>query len=259
MRKLIERFIAQLPLDFRVLYRQFLLRVIDLEALSIQADIPRFLGQFAGVLLMLSLVHMIGIYASLSFARSPEAFLAVSWYFEHYLIATMMLVVGLFTVVAWDSTFPDRRDAMILAPLPIATRTMLFAKIASSCSIWLLAIVTLNFASGFVLPLLLGSAHGGFPGFLRWLFAYWLTMIAASSFVYGSVGIAASAPTVSSPFSNPAARLVWDLPRCLFSAALPLVAAGLGRTTKPMDLRFLPLFLVLRPFQPAKWHSAART
>jgi hypothetical protein len=76
---------------------------------------------------------------------------------------------------------------MILAPLPIATRTMLFAKIASSCSIWLLAIVTLNFASGFVLPLLLGSAHGGFPGFLRWLFAYWLTMIAASSFVYGSV------------------------------------------------------------------------
>jgi len=35
----------RLPLQFRVLYRQFLLRVVDLEALSIQADVPRLLGQ----------------------------------------------------------------------------------------------------------------------------------------------------------------------------------------------------------------------
>ena len=76
---------------------------------------------------------------------------------------------------------------MILAPLPIASRTVLFAKVASSCSIWLLAVVTLNFASGFVLPLVLGYAHGGLLGFLRYVAAYWITMIAASSFVYGLV------------------------------------------------------------------------
>jgi hypothetical protein len=187
MRKLIEPLIARLPLDSRILYRQFLLRVIDLEALSIQADIPRFLGQFAGVLMMLSMVHTVGLYVSLVSTRSPEEFLAVSWYFEHYFIATMMLVVGLFTVIAWDSTFPDRRDAMILAPLPIASRTVLFAKIASSCSIWLLAVLTLNFASGFVLPLVLGYAHGGLLGFFRYLAAYWFAMLAASGFVYGSV------------------------------------------------------------------------
>jgi hypothetical protein len=187
MHKLIEWVIAHLPLDLRILYRQFLLRVIDLEALSIQADIPRFLGQFAGVLMMLSMVHTVGFYVSLTITRSPAEFLAVSWYFEHYFIATMMLVVGLFTVIAWDSTFPDRRDAMILAPLPIASRTILFAKIASSCSIWFLAIVTLNFASGSVLTLLVGYAHSGFFGFLRCLAAYWFTMVAASGFVYGSV------------------------------------------------------------------------
>ncbi len=187
MRKLFERLYARLPLDFRVLYRLFLLRVIDLEALSIQADIPRFLGQFAGVLMMLSMVHTVGIYVSLALSRTPEGFLAVSWYFEHYLIATMMLVVGLFTVIAWDSTFPDRRDAMILAPLPVASRTVLFAKVLSSCSIWFLAVLTLNFAPGFVLPLLVGYAHSGFLGFLRCLLAYWFTMIAASGFVYGSV------------------------------------------------------------------------
>ena len=58
LRKLIER----LPLDFRVLFRQFFLRVIDLEALSIEADVERFLGQFAGVLIMLSLVHSLVLY-----------------------------------------------------------------------------------------------------------------------------------------------------------------------------------------------------
>ena len=34
MRKLIDQLVRRLPLDFRVLYRQFLLRVIDLEALG---------------------------------------------------------------------------------------------------------------------------------------------------------------------------------------------------------------------------------
>ena len=42
MRELTRRCVARLPLRYRVLYRQFLLRVIDLEALSIEADIPRF-------------------------------------------------------------------------------------------------------------------------------------------------------------------------------------------------------------------------
>jgi hypothetical protein len=46
MRRLVawifDRISARLSLQFKVLHRQFLLRVIDLEALSIEADIPRF-------------------------------------------------------------------------------------------------------------------------------------------------------------------------------------------------------------------------
>jgi hypothetical protein len=46
----------RLPLQFRVLCHQFLLRVVDLEALSIKADVTAFLGQFAGILIMFSLI-----------------------------------------------------------------------------------------------------------------------------------------------------------------------------------------------------------
>ena len=72
MHELIEKLVARLPLDFRVLYGQFLLRVIDLEALSIQADVPGFLGQFAGVLLMMGLVHSVVTYVGYVYITEPH-------------------------------------------------------------------------------------------------------------------------------------------------------------------------------------------
>jgi predicted Zn-dependent protease with MMP-like domain len=56
MHKLLALLLAHVPSDFRILFRQFLLRVVDFDALSIQADVAGYLGQFAGVLMMLSLI-----------------------------------------------------------------------------------------------------------------------------------------------------------------------------------------------------------
>ena len=113
--------------------------------------------------------------------------MAFCWHMEHYLIATMMLVVGLFTVISWDATFPDRRDVMVLSPLPIAPRTILFAKVSASVAVLGLAILTLNVASGVMLPLLLGVQPGPALGFFQSLPAWWFTIVAASVFLYGSV------------------------------------------------------------------------
>ena len=49
----------------------------------------------------------------------------------HFLIATTMLVVGVFAVLSWESMFPDRQDVLVLAPLPVRARTLLFAKVAA--------------------------------------------------------------------------------------------------------------------------------
>ena len=187
MHKLIHKLIARLPLHFRILYRQFLLRVIDLEALSIQADVVGFLGQFAGVLIMLSLVHSLVTYIGWMVFSAPADRLAFCWHMEHYLIATMMLVVGLFTVISWDATFPDRRDVMVLAPLPVAPHIILFAKLSASAAVMGLAIVTLNVASGIILPMLLSTQHTSSLGFFYSLAAYWFTMVAASAFLYCAV------------------------------------------------------------------------
>jgi hypothetical protein len=187
MHKLIDKLAARLPLDFRILHRQFLLRVVDLEALSIQADVVGYLGQFAGVLIMLSLLHAMVTYIGYMTFSAPADRLAFCWHMEHYLISTTMLVVGLITVISWDAAFPDRRDVMVLSPLPIAPHTILFAKIAAAAAVLGLAIVTLNAASGVVLSLLLGVQPGPAWGFVQSFAAYWFTILAASAFLYGSV------------------------------------------------------------------------
>jgi hypothetical protein len=129
-------------LQFRVLYREFLFRIVDLELLSAHAegDSRTLLGQFASLLIFCSV--LLALYAGLWSAHVRDARLPMlgrvigSWGIEHFLIATTMLVVGLFAVLSWESTFPDRRDVLVLGPLPIRARTLFLAKVAAVASAW---------------------------------------------------------------------------------------------------------------------------
>jgi CubicO group peptidase (beta-lactamase class C family) len=146
-------------LQFQVLYRQFLLRMVDLELLSADArgDSTKLFGQFASLLVFASVGLSAGVLA-FSGRTPPPALLNLSWVMEHFLIATTMLVVGLFAVLSWDSTYPDRRDVMVLAPLPVRVRTLFFAKVASVGAALGLTVLMLHCMGGLVWPLTLGVA-----------------------------------------------------------------------------------------------------
>ena len=118
-------------LQFRVLYREFLFRMVDLELLSTQArgDMSKLFGQFASLLIWLSIGLAIGGLSVGGGRMQPMQRVLFGWTGEHFLIETTMLVVGLFAVLSWDSTFPDKRDVMVLAPLPIRSKTLFMAKI----------------------------------------------------------------------------------------------------------------------------------
>lgn len=185
MRRLAHKMLERLPLEFRVLYRQFLLRVVDLEALSIEADIPQFLGQFAGVLILISVTQTMGFLWMVGRPGVSSAALAI-FAIDKVLsfVAGTMLIVGLVTVVSWDAVFPDRGDALVLGPLPVTPRTIMAAKTAASGALLIIALVALNFGVGIVIPLVMG---GSILGFLRGLFAWWVGMVAATIFLYGAV------------------------------------------------------------------------
>src|ERR1041385_5222451 len=117
--------------QFRTLYREFLFRMVDIDMLSAQGDVGDLLGKFASLLVYFSSVLMVGAMFFNTKRMTPEKLLASLWGTEHFLIATTMLVVGLFAVLSWDSTFPDRRDALVLGPLPLRPRTLFLAKAAA--------------------------------------------------------------------------------------------------------------------------------
>ncbi len=96
-----------------------------------------------------------------------------------------MVVVGLFAVLSWDSNLPDRRDFMVLAPLPITSSTLFAAKMAASGTALLLCILVLNIVSGITFPSVL--AQGGLLQILQTFAAYWFTLIASGAFIFCSM------------------------------------------------------------------------
>ena len=97
--------------QFRTLYREFLFRIVDLELLAPQGDITKLLGQFAALLIVISVgLTVLGVGTAAAIQSIPDQSPLIGWAVEHLLISTTMLVVGLFAVLSWDSLFPDRRD-----------------------------------------------------------------------------------------------------------------------------------------------------
>lgn len=135
--------------QFRILYREFLFRIIDLELLTPQGDIVKLLGQFASLLVFVSLVLALTV-GFVGAASEPELKLLLSWVEELFLISISMLAVGLFAVLSWDTAFPDKRDVMVLAPLPVRALTLFLAKVAAVATALGGTLFLLNFLPGLV-------------------------------------------------------------------------------------------------------------
>jgi CubicO group peptidase (beta-lactamase class C family) len=145
-------------LQFQVLYREFLFRIVDLELLSMHAegDSRTLLGQFASLLVFCSVLLVVwATFWSLfvSDGQLPPLIRLISaWTIEHFLVATTMLLVGLFALLSWESTFPDRRDALVLGPLPVAACTLFLAKVAAVATALGLTVAALHSLAGIAWP-----------------------------------------------------------------------------------------------------------
>ncbi|MDX2152826.1 MAG: hypothetical protein SFV54_18935 [Bryobacteraceae bacterium] len=179
-----------MSVQFRRLYRVFLFRVVDLELLSAGGDVTRLVGQLAVLPVLLGAGFAFG---GLGLRERYPAVLESAWALEHALIATTMLLTGLFTVLSWEATFPDLRDAMVLGPLPVRTRELFFGKLAALCALQALVPAALNALPSLAWTLALAPPSQNLvdlvlmPQLYRTFAAFWLTMFGASAFVFLSV------------------------------------------------------------------------
>jgi len=169
----------------RVLYRDFLGRLIDLDVLSSGGDAGNLLGQFAALLAAFNFVVAIGILPRYgTTAHSRAVLLERAWLDQEFLIGTSMAIAGLFTVLAWNTLLPDRRDALVLGVLPVRVQTIFRAKIAAIGAALGVSIAAVNVFTGLGFPLVLAD---DFMGGLRSLAAYWVAQAAAGLFTLASL------------------------------------------------------------------------
>jgi pimeloyl-ACP methyl ester carboxylesterase len=169
--------------QLRVLFRHFILRLVDLEVLSSGGDAQRLFVNFAALLGAFSLVLAIYVVPQYALSRlAPDQLARAAAGDQEFLIASTMAVVGMFGIIAWDTVFPDRRDGMILSTLPVRTQTVFQAKVSAVAAGLGISIAAINSFTGLTYPM--AATAGGLLGFLQTFAAYWVTMVAAGMFVF---------------------------------------------------------------------------
>ena len=128
--------------QFRILRRIFLDGLLDFELLSKEADTTKLVAQYAALLASISLAFTLPL---LTIGGLPQDAL---WGMEHFLFATTMAFAGLFGMICWESIFPDRRDLLILGPLPLSRTSVFSAKLSALSTALIVGIVALNAFTG---------------------------------------------------------------------------------------------------------------
>lgn len=170
------------------LIRHFAYRLVDNELIAADGQIHQTLTSILAILGGLSFTITVSLVLKYFFriGEMPEPVQQlVRWSDQEFQISLTMAVIGFFGVMAWDSLFPDRKDSLVLGPLPVRWQVMLRAKLTAILLILsLMLVLTVSF-SGLLFPLLMGPAS--FGQLVRFYLAYWLTLIAAGLFVFFSL------------------------------------------------------------------------
>src|SRR5882757_2729957 len=156
-------------------------------------------GLDLGVGLVLTLLAMPGGFVSLLLLNKYGTFLQwlrgttgadpllVALPDEYFFIVLSMTVTGAVAVWRWDAIFPDRRDYMNLAPLPISTRTIFFANLVAVLFLVGLIAFDVNAVSCILFPMVVGATQSKFLFFVKFAVVHAIGVLLASVFAFFAV------------------------------------------------------------------------
>lgn len=106
---------------------------------------------------------------------------------EYFLLVLSMTIIGLIMVLRWNRLFPDRRDFMNLASLPISSRDVFLANFVALIALAFLFAIVVNAVSWFLFPAVVTFADGSLSGFLRVALSHFAAVFSASLFSFFAV------------------------------------------------------------------------
>jgi len=111
---------------------------------------------------------------------------------QYFFLTFSMAITGIVTVLKWDNIFPDRRDYVNLAPLPIPTRRIFLANVTAIILIALVFAVDVNAVSSLFFPMVVTMEEPKFAAYVQFSRAHFAGVLLASLFVsfalFGLIG-----------------------------------------------------------------------
>ncbi|RPJ38298.1 MAG: hypothetical protein EHM21_17055, partial [Chloroflexi bacterium] len=98
-------------------------------------------------------------------------------------VSFSMTVLGIVTVLEWDTLLPDRRDYLVLRPFPVRLSTILAAKIVTLIGFWGVFTATINAFSTVAFPAAV-TQYDPFRNLAWFIRCHALTILAANAFVF---------------------------------------------------------------------------
>jgi len=106
---------------------------------------------------------------------------------EYFFIVLSMTVTGAIAVWRWDAIFPDRRDYMNLAHLPISARTIFFANLLAVVFLVGLVALDVNAASCALFPMVVSASQGTLLFFVKFAAVHAIGVLLSSLFSFLAV------------------------------------------------------------------------
>jgi len=173
---------------FRLLAGHFFGRFFDNDIVSQESDMRTSVVQALGLLAVPGM--FLAFYMLPQMVQYDRLFernwqLVADYYF---FVLYSMVVMGFVMVFEWDALFPDRRDYLVLTPLPLGAGAIFYAKLAALMAFLGLFVVDTNALSTALAPLVTGGNSS--PLTLLWRLAgiHALAVSAAGLFIALSFG-----------------------------------------------------------------------
>src|SRR4051812_24722075 len=115
--------------SFGLLVRHFFGRFFDNEIVSQDTDMRTNVVQTLG---FVAVPAMFAAFSMLPTAVRFDQPFAFNWLLindYYFFVLYSMVVMGFVMVFEWDSLFPDRKDYIILTPLPLGAASIFLAKV----------------------------------------------------------------------------------------------------------------------------------
>ena len=168
---------------FRTLIRHFFSRFFDKDSLSAEADERANVVQIVAILALPGAIISLFMIPDYMLVQSEVTRLWLRAGDRYDFIAYAMTVMGFVMTFKWDSLFPDRRDYLILTPLPISIGQFFAAKVTSLCCFLLLFAVAINFFSCLMIPYVYLVRNNSFSVMLPAFVAHTTAVLSASIFM----------------------------------------------------------------------------